>query len=70
MQASPLREVLSSHEAMMLMRIANESGDIGAADADEGTVTRLQLLGLVEQRGAAMGLTAIGIHQVARMRRS
>ena len=38
---------LSRQEAMTLIRIANE-GDIGVDD--DGTVTRLQSLGLVEQR--------------------
>ena len=63
-------EELNSHETMMLMRIANGGDDSSAADTDEGTVTRLQSLGLVEQRGVAMGLTAAGIYQVARVRRS
>ena len=49
MEHSPSVE-LSRQEAMTLIRIANE-GDIGADDIDEGTVTRLQSLGLVEQRG-------------------
>ena len=39
---------LSTQEAMTLIRIANE-GDIGADNSDEGTVTRLQSLGLVER---------------------
>jgi hypothetical protein len=69
MQVRPF-ELLSSHEAMILMCIANGSDEIGSTDTDEGTVTRLHLLGLVEQRGTAMGLTAMGIHQVARIRQS
>ena len=60
---------LSRQEAMALIRIANE-GDIGADNSDEGTVTRLQLLGLVEQRGTSFGLTLRGMQSVVRLRRS
>jgi hypothetical protein len=49
MEHSPPVE-LSRQEAMTLIRIANE-GDIGADNRDEGTVARLQSLGLVEQWG-------------------
>ena len=58
---------LSRQEAMTLIRIANE-GDIGADD--EGIVTRLQSLGLVEQRGISLGLTLRGMQSVVRLRRS
>ena len=33
-------------------------------------VSRLHLLGLVEQRGLAMGLTAMGIQTIARLKRA
>ena len=60
---------LSPQEAMTLIRIANE-GDIGADNSDEGTVTRLQSLGLVEQWGTSVGLTLRGMQSVVRLRRS
>jgi hypothetical protein len=66
MEHSPSVE-LSHQEAMTLIRIANE-GDIGADD--EGTVTRLQSLGLVEQRGIFLALTLRGVQSVVRLRRS
>lgn len=47
---------LTQHEAMTLMQIAN--GWDGAAEISETDVTQLQSLGLVEQRGASIGLTA------------
>ena len=68
MEHSPSVE-LSRQEAMMLIRIANE-GDLGADIIDEGTVTRLQSLGLVEQRGISLGLTLRGMQRVVRLRRS
>ena len=68
MEHSPSVE-LSRQEAMMLIRIANE-GDLGADIFDEGTVTRLQSLGLVEQRGISLGLTLRGMQSVVRLRRS
>jgi hypothetical protein len=68
MEDSPSVE-LSRQEAMMLIRIANE-GDLGADIIDEGTVTRLQSLGLVEQRGISLGLTLRGMQSVVRLRRS
>jgi hypothetical protein len=60
---------LSPREAMTLIRIANE-GDIGADNSDEGTVTRLQSLGLVEQWETSVGLTLKGMQSVVRLRRS
>jgi len=54
---------------MTLIRIANV-GDLGADNIDEGTVTRLQSLGLVEQRGISLGLTLRGMQRVVRLRRS
>jgi hypothetical protein len=68
MEHSPSVE-LSCQDAMTLIRIANE-GDVGADDMDEGAVTRLQSLGLVEQRGASLGLTLRGMQSVVRLRRS
>jgi hypothetical protein len=68
MEHSPSVE-LSRQEAMALIRIANE-GDIGADDIDEGTVTRLQSFGLVEQRGISLALTLRGVQSVVRLRRS
>jgi hypothetical protein len=68
MEHSPSVE-LSRQEAMTLIRIANE-GYIGADDIDEGTVTRLQSLGLVEQRGISLALTLRGVQSVVRLRRS
>ena len=59
---------LSPQEALTLIRIANV--DVGADDIGEANVTRLQSLGLVEQRGVSFGLTLIGIQRVARLRRS
>ena len=67
MEYSPSVE-LSRQEAMTLIRIAND-GDVGDAD-HEGTVTRLQSLGLVEQRGVSLGLTLRGMQSVVRLRRS
>jgi hypothetical protein len=68
MEHSPSVE-LNRQEARTLIRIANE-GDIDADDIDEGTVTRLQLLGLVEQRGISLRLTLRGVQSVVRLRRS
>ena len=59
---------LSPQEALTLIRIANV--DVGADDIGESNVTRLQSLGLVEQRGVSFGLTLMGIQRVARLRRS
>ena len=68
MEYSPSVE-LNREEAMTLIQIANE-GDIGSDNLDEGTVTRLQSLGLVEQRGISLGLTLRGMQSVVRLRRS
>jgi hypothetical protein len=54
---------------MRTIQIANE-GDIGSDNVNEGTVTRLQSLGLVEQRGISLGLTLRGMQSVVRLRRS
>ena len=68
MEHSPSVE-LNREEAMTLIQIANE-GDIGSDNVNEGTVTRLQSLGLVEQRGISLGLTLRGMQSVVRLRRS
>jgi hypothetical protein len=67
LEQSPLVE-LSPQEAMALIQIAN-SGGVRAGTVAESDLTRLHLLGLVEQRGLSMGLTAIGIKTIARLRR-
>ena len=59
---------LSPQEVLTLIRIANV--DVGADDIGEANVTRLQSLGLVEQRGVSFGLTLMGIQRVARLRPS
>lgn len=59
---------LTLHEAMTLMQIAN--GWNGAEDISETHVTQLQTLGLVEQRGMSIGLTAIGRQKIVRLRRA
>jgi hypothetical protein len=68
MEHSPSVE-LSGEEVMALIQIANE-GDVDSDDVNEGTVTRLQSLGLVEQRGISLGLTLRGMQSVVRLRRS
>jgi hypothetical protein len=52
---------------MALIQIANAGGVI-AGNVSESDVTRLHALGLVEQRGLAMGLTAMGMQRLARLR--
>ena len=59
---------LSPQEAMALVQISN-AGGIRAGSVSERDLCRLYLLGLVEQRGLSMGLTAIGMQTVARLRR-
>ena len=60
---------LSPQETMALMGIANGE-EVGADNIAESSVTRLQSLGLVEQRGLSFGLTLRGVQSVARLRRS
>lgn len=67
MKYSPIVK-LSPQEAMALIQIAN-AGGIRAGTVSESDLSRLHLLGLVEQRGIAMGLTATGIQTIARLRR-
>ena len=59
---------LTSDEALTLIQIAN--GWDGATDICETDVTRLQALGLVEQRGMSIGLTAMGRQRIVRLRRA
>ena len=59
---------LTPQEAMALIQISN-AGGIRAGSVSESDVNRLYALGLVEQRGLTMGLTAIGMQRVARLRR-
>jgi len=59
---------LSPQEAMALVQISN-AGGIRAGNVSESDLCRLYLLGLVEQRGLSMGLTAVGMQTVARLRR-
>ena len=58
---------LTSREAMTLMQIAN--GWDGADEICEPDVSRLQALGLIEQRGASIGLTTMGRQAIVRLRR-
>jgi hypothetical protein len=62
MEHSPSVE-LNREEAMTLIQIAN-MGDVGSDNVDEDTVTRLQSLGLVEQRGISLALTLRGVQSV------
>ena len=62
---SPLVE-LNPQEAMALIHIA--TAGLRAGTVSESDMSRLHLLGLVEQRGMAMGLTVMGIRTVARLR--
>ena len=48
---------------MALIQISNAGARAGTVS--ENDLSRLHLLGLVEQRGISMGLTAIGIRTVA-----
>jgi hypothetical protein len=42
--------------------------EVSERELFESDLSRLHLLGLVEQRGMAMGLTATGIQAIARLR--
>jgi len=57
---------LSPQETIALIQIANAG--VCAATVLEKDLSRLHLLDLVEQRGIFMGLTAIGIRTVSRLR--
>ena len=67
LEYSPIVE-LSPQEAMALIQIAN-AGGMRAGNVSESDLSRLHLLGLVEQRGLAMGLTATGLQTIARLKR-
>jgi hypothetical protein len=60
---------LNPQEAMALVQISN-AGGTRAGSVSESDLCRLYSLGLVEQRGLSMGLTAVGMQTVARLRRS
>jgi len=51
---------------MALIQIANAGARAGMVA--ESDLSRLHLLGLVEQRGMSMGLTAMGIQTIARLK--
>ena len=51
---------------MALIQIANAG--VRAGLVSESDLSRLHLLGLVEQRGMSMGLTAMGIQTIARLK--
>ena len=55
---------LSPQETMALIEIA----DGGVDTVSEKELDRLHMLGLVEQRGISIGLTAIGIRTIARLK--
>ena len=59
---------LSPDEEHTLLRIADGNGE--EDDVEETSVSRLQSLALVEQRGVSFGLTLSGVRKVARLRRS
>lgn len=65
MERGPLVE-LTPQEAMALILIANAG--VRAGTVSEQDVSRLHLLGLVEQRGMSMGLTVMGIQTIARLK--
>lgn len=52
---------------MALIQAVN-AGGVRAGTVSESDLSRLYALGLVEQRGIAMGLTAIGIQTIARLK--
>jgi len=59
---------LTPHEETSLLRIAD--GVDAQDDVEEASVSRLQSLALVEQRGVSFGLTLMGVRKVARLKRS
>lgn len=67
MERGPVVE-LSPQEVMALIRVAN-AGGVQAGVVSEVDLTRLHLLGLIEQRGLSMGLTAMGMRAIAQLRR-
>jgi hypothetical protein len=59
---------LSPEDATALIQISN-AGGVRAGSVSEDGLSRLYLRGLIEQRGLSMGLTAMGMQAVARVRR-
>lgn len=57
---------LSPQETMALIEIAD--GGVWVDTVSEKELDRLHMLGLVEQRGISIGLTAIGIRTIARLK--
>jgi hypothetical protein len=57
---------LSPQETMALIEIAD--GGVWVDTVSEKELDRLHMLGLVEQRGMSIGLTAIGIRTIARLK--
>jgi hypothetical protein len=57
---------LSPEQVSALLRIADGDRDVDAIHEDD--LTRLQALTLIEQRGVAFGLTAMGFQAVAWIR--
>ena len=67
MERSPSVE-LTPQETMALIQVAN-AGGVRAGTVSESDLSRLYALGLVEQRGIGMGLTATGMQTIARLKR-
>ena len=57
---------LSPQETMALIEIAD--GGVWVDTVSEKELDRLHMLGLVEQRGMSIGLTANGIRTIARLK--
>jgi len=57
---------LSPQETMALIEIADAG--VWADTISQKELNRLRMLGLVEQRGISIGLTAIGIRTIARLK--
>jgi hypothetical protein len=57
---------LSPQETLALIEIADAG--VWVDTVSEKELDRLHMLGLVEQRGISIGLTAIGIRTIARLK--
>ena len=66
MERNPIVE-LTPQEVMALIQVAN-AGGVRAGTVSESDLSRLHLLGLVEQRGISTGLTATGVQTIARLK--
>lgn len=66
MERNPIVE-LTPQEIMALIQVAN-AGGVRAGTVSESDLSRLHLLGLVEQRGISTGLTATGVQTIARLK--